>query len=93
MDPQGKGAIKYPASVCPFLEFFPGTIHWSFLIFLHVISLPPHWKLDGVELFRKKYFWVFDLKGSLDPKLHFFVQIFSLELLIEILDLKISDFR
>ena len=46
-----------------------------------------------MELFGKKYFWVFDLKGSLDPKLRFFVQIFSLDLLIEILDLRISDFR
>ena len=76
--------IPRPPLFVHFRSIFPGSAYRNFLIVL--LS-------DGAELLEEKHSWVFDQKDPLDPKSCFFVQSFSLELLIEISDLRICDFR
>ena len=67
-----------------FQSFFPEPLIGVFWFFLLV---------DGAELSGKKCSSFFYQKGPSDPKSCLFAQSFSLELLIEIPDLRISDFR
>ena len=76
-----------------FLSFFQEPLIGVSWFILHVISLSRHLKLDGAELFGTKIFLCFWSKGPIGPKIMFFLKSSFLELLIEISDLRISDFR